>query len=103
MSEQTGMNKQGDEKAGEAGHGGQDRQPGKGHAQKPENEQTAATPPQVKSRSDKAKAVQAPQRAPHEQADALHPGPNRDERERSKGDLHHDQHETEKEMKFKDL
>jgi hypothetical protein len=103
MSERNDMGKQGDDKAGESGHGGPDRQPGKEHAQKPESEQTAATPPEVKSRSTKAAAAGGSEHASHGQPDALHPGPNRDERERSKGDLHHDQHEKEKEMKFNDL
>ena len=109
MSERNDMGKHGDDKAGESGHGGHDRQPGKEHAQKPESEQTAATPPEVKSRSSKAAAERGAaaageaEHASRGQPDALHPGPNRDERERSKGDLHHDQHEKEKEMKFNDL
>jgi hypothetical protein len=56
-----------------------------------------------KAGESKNSAAQRPAKRVLYQPDPLHPGPNREERERSKGDLHHDQHEKEKEMEFKDL
>jgi hypothetical protein len=76
-------------KAGEAGQQGRDRQP-----------QTASQG-KVKSRSVEAR--EGMKNKAHERSDMVHPGPNREEGERSKGDVHHNQHEHEKEMNTEGL
>jgi hypothetical protein len=98
MDEQTG-----NVKAGEAGQSGRDRQPssGSGGGTTPGSDQSAATPGEVKRRSQEADAGM--KNKSHDKSDMVHPGPNREEGERSKGDAHHDQHEKEKEMKTEGL
>ena len=81
--------KSGNVKAGEAGHKGFDRQP------------DTIAPAEVKERSTEAKAGMKNQ--DHQHSDMIHPGPDREEGERSKGDAHHNQREREKEMKPKGL
>lgn len=84
--------------SGEAGHQGRDRQAQKDVTRNPAeaapSEQTAATPPQAKGRSAEAKKPATPV----DQPDAVHPGPGRYELERSKGNLHHKQHEPQPDM-----
>ncbi len=85
--------------AGEAGHQGQDRQPVKNvgkkvHGTAPEGEEVAQAG-QVHTRSDDAAALQKGGAA---RKDQLKPGPERDEAQKSKGNAHHDQRETEPEM-----
>jgi hypothetical protein len=82
--------KNSDIKSGEAGHQGRDRQPAQG-----------AGAGQVQSRSEEAGAMQ--KNANHDRSDMVHPGPDREEGEKSKGDAHHNQRETEKHMKTKKL
>jgi hypothetical protein len=85
--------------AGEAGQRGQDRQPVKGTGAEvrtpaPEGGDVAG-PGQVRGRSD---AAAAGMKGGHARKDQLDPGPDREESEKSKGDVHHDQHEHEREM-----
>jgi hypothetical protein len=83
--------------SGEAGHQGRDRQPGQSPAASaadtPGHPAEAASPPQVHQRSAEANK---PKSRPG--GDALHPGPTRDEAEKSKGHLHHKQHEPQPDM-----
>lgn len=85
-------------KSGEAGHQGRDRQaprntapttnarePGPAHA---------ATPPQAQAQSKEANKKATPVDDP----DFVHPGPGRHELEKSKGNLHHQQHEPQPDM-----
>ena len=81
--------KSGNPKAGEAGHKGFDRQPDTRNRQK------------VKSRSEEA--TEGMKNHDHPRTDMVHPGPDREEAERSKGDAHHNQQEHEKDMKPKKL
>lgn len=93
-----GIQDSGNVQAGEAGHAGQDRQPVKnpGHKETgtaPEGAQ-AASAGQVQKRSDEAqKGNQGSERA-----DMVHPGPDREEAEKSKGGAHHNMKEKEPEM-----
>ena len=85
--------------AGEAGHQGQDRQPVKDVGKKvqgtaPEGEDVAG-PGQVHGRSEDAAALEKSGAA---RKDQLKPGPEREEAQKSKGNAHHNQHETEPEM-----
>jgi hypothetical protein len=84
--------------SGEAGQHGQDRQAqrhttGNPPAPAPDPAK-AATPGQARTRSVEAQKKPGPVDAP----DFVHPGPNRYEAEKSKGDLHHKQHEPEPDM-----
>jgi hypothetical protein len=89
--------------SGESGHQGSDRQPGRdvsqSHRPNPEPRQSA-TPAQTKNRSDEASRKPA---VAHR--DFLHPGPDRYEAEKSKGNLHHHQQEPQPNMReeFEDL
>jgi hypothetical protein len=76
--------KTGDVRSGEAGHRGHDRQPAKG-----------TTSRQLRARSAEAGTMKYPR---HNRPDMTGPGPGREECERSKGDAHHDQRETERDM-----
>jgi hypothetical protein len=84
-------------KSGEAGQQGRDRQAQK-DVHDPQrdtpDQPRAATPPQAKGRSAEAQKPAIPADAP----DHLHPGPGRRESERSKGNLHHKQHEPQPDM-----
>ena len=85
-------------KSGEAGHHGQDRQAQKhptGNPPAPAPDPAkAATAAQTQSRSTDAQKKPIPADAP----DFVHPGPNRYEAEKSKGNLHHKQHEPQPDM-----
>jgi hypothetical protein len=88
-------------RSGEAGHQGHDRQPSndisKSGSAAPDASE-AAKPQEVAARSNEATALQ------HKKgrtADIAHPGPERFEAERSKGDAHHDGNELEKDMQKK--
>ena len=87
--------------AGEAGHRGHDRQPVHNGAnavdRNPEPEE-AATPREVARRSHEAEKLG---KKVEDGVDYNHPGPDRMEAERSKGHVHHDQHECETDMQKK--
>lgn len=93
-----GIQDSGNVQAGEAGHAGQDRQPVKNAGQKvtgtaPEAG-NAASAGQVQKRSEEAKKGNQGS----DRADMVHPGPGREEAEKSKGGAHHDMREKEPEM-----
>jgi len=82
--------------SGESGQQGHDRQPGNDiqrSADRTPDEQEAATPRQVQRRSKKATT-----RKPVAACDPNHPGPQRDESQKSKGNAHHDQREPQPDM-----
>jgi hypothetical protein len=87
--------------AGEAGHQGQDRQPvhngAKSADRNPEPEE-AASPREVARRSQEAEALS---KKTEDGVDYNHPGPDRLDAERSKGNAHHDQRERETDMQKK--
>jgi hypothetical protein len=87
--------------AGEAGHQGQDRQPvhngAKSADRNPEPEE-AATPREVARRSREAEELA---KKVEDGVDYNHPGPDRMEAEKSKGNVHHNQHERETDMQKK--
>lgn len=85
----------GNPQSGEGGHRERDRQASKQETpqKSPLDPADAPAPKTAQKRSE-----QAMQKPPDARGDQLHPGPWRDELEKSKGDLHHDQHETEKDM-----
>jgi hypothetical protein len=85
--------------AGEAGQQGQDRQPVKepdAHVRSPAPEKRdVADTSQVRGRSDEARANM---KGGQTRKDQLDPGPAREEAEKSKGNAHHEGHESEPEM-----
>ncbi|MGN6371228.1 MAG: hypothetical protein ACTHN5_23480 [Phycisphaerae bacterium] len=88
--------------ASSAGHQGQDRQPVRnGTRSTTENPdpQEAANASEVKDRSREAKELT--QKPDKEGVDYNHPGPDRMEAEKSKGNVHHNQHEHETDMQKK--
>ena len=70
--------------SGEAGHQGHDRQPSK-----------HAAPGEVQARSRESVRMKMPR---HNRPDMTGPGPEREEEARSKGNAHHDQRETKRDM-----
>ena len=88
----------------EAGYRGHDRQPVKDHTGQSldgvADERQAASPCQVFSWSRQAIVMY---HGKHCHPDMIHPGPCREDGERSMGDAHHDQHEQEKEMRSEEL
>jgi hypothetical protein len=90
------MNRSEQPHSGESGHKGRDRQPEKNPGSSTgaaPDQQQAATPAQVQSRS---RAAQHKPVGKH--PDPVHPGPDRNEAEKSKGHLHHDQREPQPDM-----
>jgi hypothetical protein len=87
--------------AGEAGHQGQDRQPvhnGTKSTERNPDPDEAATPREVARRSHEAKELST---QVDDGVDYNHPGPDRLEAEKSKGNAHHDQRERETDMQKK--
>lgn len=89
--------------SGEPGHQGWDRQANKSiktAAQRAPEPRQAATPYQARRRS--RRPLPTP---PFLSPDHLHPGPTREESEKSLGNVHHQQHEAQPDMleEFEDL
>jgi hypothetical protein len=94
----SGKEAEGNVLSGAAGHQGQDRQPSndvrKSAGAAPDASE-AAKPQDVAARSKEATTLQ---HKIGQTPDIAHPGPERFEAERSKGDAHHDGNEREKDM-----
>jgi len=95
------QNHGGNPNASSAGHQGQDRQPvqnGAKSATRNPDPNEAASPGEVKGRSREAEKLT---KNTDNGVDYNHPGPDRLEAEKSKGNVHHDQHERETDMQKK--
>ena len=82
--------------SGESGQQGHDRQPGNHigrSADATPDENQAASPRQVQRRSKKAATT-----PPVSTQDPTHPGPGRNESQKGKGDVHHQQREPQPDM-----
>ena len=82
--------------AGEPGHQGSDRQPGKDVGRS--DRRTPGAGQAAGTGQTRARSKEAAPKPEVDRPDWVHPGPGRFEGEKSKGNLHHSQHEPQPDM-----